>query len=68
MLKLPVIVPTEDRSIISVIFPLDIDRHFLDTVRKDYEINGQYGVLGLDNPIINGGEVGGYLVIFYSHR
>ncbi len=66
MFKLPVVVPTEDRSIISVVFPLGIDREFLDSVRSKYGINGQYRSLGLDRPIINGGELGGYLVIFYK--
>ncbi len=57
----PKISASEDKSTVSIRFPLGIDRQFLDDVKKEYEINGDYSVIGLDSSVM---DRGGYLVIF----
>ena len=65
LLPKPEVLVSEDNSIISIRFPLGIDSDFLESVKKQYKMNGQYSSMGMDKPIKDGE---GYLVIFYRKR
>ena len=65
LLPKPEVQASQDNSIISIRFPLEIDSDFLESVKTRYGMNGQYSSVGIDKLIKDGD---GYLVIFYRKR